>query len=399
MKLYETVNFCAACLSQNLTLLHDFGDSPLAGYFPKPGEVSEEFRMPMELKKCLDCGLVQVSPCVDDKLLFSDYRYLSRFAMSSHFEELADWVVRKLKCTNLRVLEIGSNDGTLLNKLKSRGMQVEGVDPATNVSSYAISSGHKIFCDYFSDDFVAKNQLENSYDLIVSCNSFAHISGIRQVAKGVSIALKEGGVFVVEVQAWPELVKLGTFDFVYHEHRYYYDLNSISNLLSQFGLLLHDAEIVKSHGNSYRLTFQKNGAKERAVEILKTEASLSDEQIRAGVNVFMSAINATRQKLNLLESEAKKVIAFGASGRGNMVLAQLSRTDDIRAVFDESPERIGREMGLTGIPIRDFRQLDQYEYDACLILAWNHAEEIINKWPHRGKLLIVPLPGLLERWT
>jgi len=93
------------------------------------------------------------------------------------------------------------------------------------------------------------------------------------------------------------------------------------------------------------------------------------------------------------------VIAFGASVRGNLVLAQLSRRDDIKAVFDESPERIGREMGLTGIPMGDFRQIDQCEYDTCLILAWNLAEEIINKWPHRGKLLIVPLHGLLERWT
>lgn len=74
-------------------------------------------------------------------------------------------------------------------------------------------------------------------------------------------------------------------------------------------------------------------------------------------------------------------------------------TDGIKAVFDELPERIGQEVGLTGILIRDFLQLTQYEYDAGLILAWSYAEEIINKWPHRRKLLMVPLPGLLERWT
>lgn len=399
MKPYEELKICASCNSQNLTTLHDFGDSPLAGYFPKCGDVSEEYKIPMQLKQCLDCKLVQVSPCVDDRLLFSDYRYLSRFAMSSHFEELSDWVVKKTKTTKLKILEIGCNDGTLLDKLSNKGMQVEGVDPAENVTSYAIQNGHQVFRDYFSDDFVSSRNLENAYDLIISCNSFAHMSGIRKVSKGVSLALKNGGLFIVEVQAWPELVRLRTFDFVYHEHRYYYDLHSINSLLSPFKLILVDAEIVKSHGNSYRLTFQKNGSKEVSAEVLKNEISLTVEQIKVGVNDFFEAIRAIRLELNSLELEGKRVVAFGASGRGNMILTKLSRTDDIEAVFDESPERIGREMALTGIPIKDFRELDELEYDVCLILAWNYAEEIVKKWPHRGKLLLVPLPQLRHKWS
>lgn len=399
MKLYEDVKSCASCRSKKLTTLYDFGDSPLAGYFPKPGEVSEEYRIPMQLKRCLDCELVQVSPCVDDKLLFSDYRYLSRFAMSVHFEELSDWIVNKVETTEIRVLEIGCNDGTLLDKLRTKGMQVEGVDPAANVANYAVSNGHKVYFDYFSDDFVVENGIQDKYDLVISCNSFAHISEIRKVSKGVALTLKDDGLFIVEVQAWPELVRFGTFDFVYHEHRYYYDLRSINNLLSQFNLFLIDAELVKSHGNSYRLTFRKNAGEEISSNVIRSENRLTIPQIRSGVKNFLGAIQETRLRLDALESENKRVIAFGASGRGNMILSQLSRTDDIKSVFDESPERVDREMALTGIPIRDFRALIDSEYDACLILAWNHAQEIIEKWPHEGKLLLVPLPRLIEYWT
>ena len=399
MKLHEEVTKCASCLSQSLMLIHDFGYSPLAGYFPKPGEVSEENRIPMQLKKCSNCELVQISPSVDDELLFKDYRYLSRFAMNSHFEELANWLLEKFGSNNLQVLEIGSNDGTLLDKLKSGGMQVVGVDPAENVASYAASRGHQIYCEYFSDDFVKESKIENSFDLIISCNSFAHISEIRKVSKGVSLALKDDGFFVVEVQAWPELVRVGAFDFVYHEHRYYYDLHSISNLLSQFGLFLIYAEIVKSHGNSYRLIFQKNIVGKSSSKVLKSEESLSYEQIKMGINFFLNAIATTKQKLITLSSEHKRIVAFGASGRGNMILAQFSTTSEILTVFDESPERIGREMAFTGIPVRDFRELNEFEYDACLILAWNHAEEIIKKWPHQGKLLIVPFPEMFEKMT
>jgi methylation protein EvaC len=399
MKLHEEVKRCASCLSQSLTLIHDFGYSPLAGYFPKPGEVSEENRIPMQLKKCSNCELVQISPSVDDELLFGDYRYLSRFAMNSHFEELANWLLEKFGSNDLRVLEIGSNDGTLLDKLKCSGMQVVGVDPAENVASYAASRGHQIYYEYFSDDFVRESKIENSFDLIISCNSFAHISEIRKVSRGVSLALKDEGFFVVEVQAWPELVKLGAFDFVYHEHRYYYDLNSISNLLSQFGLFLSYAEIVKSHGNSYRLIFQKNSARKSSSEVLKSEESLTYEQIKIGISYFLNAIATTKQKLIALSSEHKRIVAFGASGRGNMILAQFSTTSEILTVFDESPERIGREMAFTGIPVRDFRELNEFEYDVCLILAWNHAEEIIKKWPQQGKLLIVPFPQMFEKMT
>jgi methylation protein EvaC len=399
MKLYENIKNCASCNSGNLIILHDFGSSPLAGYFPKSGEASEQYRIPMQLMKCLDCELVQVSPCVDDDLLFRDYRYLSRFAMSKHFDELSNWIVNRIETTNIKILEIGCNDGTLLDKLRSRGIQVEGVDPAVNVANYAISNGHKIYCDFFSDVFVSERKLANNYDLIISCNSFAHISEIRKVCQGVTLALKENGIFIIEVQAWPELVRLGTFDFVYHEHRYYYDLRSISNLLKQFGLSLIDAEQVDSHGNSYRLTFQKNGNQERSSEVVSREKQLTVQQIKSGVNDFLNAINATSQRLDELSLQKKEIIAFGASGRGNMILAQFSRTDHIKAVFDESPERIGREMALTGIPIRDFRDLDASEYDVCLILAWNHAREIIEKWPHKRKLLLVPLPQLFEKFT
>ena len=106
-----------------------------------------------------------------------------------------------------------------------------------------------------------------------------------------------------------------------------------------------------------------------------------------GINFFLNAIATTKQKLITLSSEHKRIVAFGASGRGNMILAQFSTTSEILTVFDESPARIGREMAFTGIPVRDFRELNEFEYDACLILAWNHTEEIIKKRTNQGKIL------------
>ena len=398
MNVFTPITSCASCLTQNLSLLHDFGIVPLAGYFPIAGSQNQRFLIPLSLLRCNLCGLVQVTPSVEDSILFSDYRYLSGFAMKRHFEELANWIVAKFGLES-KVLEIGSNDGTLMDELAAKGFDITGVDPAENVTDRAKAKGHKVYNDYFSPKFILEHGLTDSYELVISCNSFAHISNIREICEGISLALRDKGSFIVEVQAWPELVKHGAFDFVYHEHRYYYDLNSISNLLLQFNLFLCQAEMTASHGNSYRLIFEKNGSKDKYLMSQSQEIRYTEEEITQKIEKFNRAIFILQQKLIDLKAQGKKVIAFGASGRGNMILGHLDFQGLIKAVYDESPERVGRTMGFTDIPVSAFNQLKSEDYDVCVILAWNHADAIIKKWPHGNKKLLKPLPELLEVLT
>ena len=399
MEFHHEVSTCASCLSKDLLILHDFGNVPLAGYFPLTNKVDPSNLIFMQLLKCCNCGLVQVNPNVDDQLLFLDYRYLSKYAMDSHFEELKEWIILRNFDRKSKVLEIGSNDGTLMDKLTSIGMRVEGVDPAENVAQHATARGHKVYNEFFSSDFITKHHLQENYDIIIACNSFAHISDIRGVCEGIFMALKNHGKFIVEVQAWPELVRQGAFDFVYHEHRYYYDLRSIHNLCSQFNLFICEAEVINSHGNSYRLVFEKNGPQNLSLKIIEKEIPLTIRQVKKNIKKYKDSIMNTKEELTYLKSLGHRIIGFGASGRGNMILGQTDLHGLLTAVFDESPERIGREMGFTQIPIKGFEHLLAEDYDSCLILAWNHTDQIVQKWPHKGKLLIKPLPELLKIFT
>lgn len=383
---------CSACQDNRLILLYDFGARPLAGYFPFPGEASEIYQKPMKLYRCNSCGLVQISPDISDLELFSNYRYMSKFSMSAHFQELAIFIKKLNLDSSARILEVGCNDGTLMNFLRENQMNVIGVDPAVNIVQRARDNGHEVFPEFFSKRFVEKQEFRSCYDLIISCNSFAHISNIRDVVEGISIALKESGRLLVEVQSLPKLVEDGSFDFVYHEHKYYYDLESIQNLVKPFGLFLEFVSPIEIHGGSYRLIFRKNGNVRKAREIVMSESRISNSKIRFSIQQFIRVLEILGEKIQSDFISGKRFVAFGAAGRGNLLLSYMGVNSCIRYVYDESPERIGRLMALSGIEVKNFKEINEFEYDECVVLAWNFFDSIIAKWPHKKKTLIKPLP-------
>jgi SAM-dependent methyltransferase len=393
---YHEVTNCLSCGHPTLEVLIDLGKTTLAGYFPEIGRANDKFGIPFSLVRCLNCKLIQSSPNVSDDFLFSDYRYVSGFAMKLHFQELAKWINQYLRNEHLSVIEIGCNDGTLMDFLREGNHSVVGVDPAKNIAALALEKGHKVFCDYFSESFVQENNLTNLFDVVISTNSFAHVSNIGDLVEGISLALKEKGRFIVEVQSWPQLVKSRAFDFVYHEHKYYYDLFSIQNVCQRANLELEYAQLIESHGGSYRLVFVKSKATKFVPHKLIEEEFLSDYAIGNAFVEYEMKVLHTVNKLEKMSADGYKIIGFGASGRGNMLASRFRFNSFIKKVFDESPERIGRELGLTGIQVFDFGKLEPEDYDACLIFSWNHKEQIVSKWPHKGKKLILPLPEYEE---
>ena len=397
MKGFHTeVKFCASCGELQPELLHDFGQVPLAGYFPISGEEDFRNRLPMTLLRCTTCSLIQISPIVQDSYLFSDYRYRSFFSMKNHFKQLASWLRSKGFSEETRILEIGSNDGTLLSELASLGFNPTGVDPATNIARHAVALGHKVIDGHFSEELVMNNDLYQKFDLVISCNSFAHITNIRDVAKATSQSLVDGGFFLVEVQAWDELVKRNAFDFVYHEHKYYYSVNSMENLLSQFGFKMELSDHVESHGGSFRFLFRKDSIESRK-EIIQRETDKDTElNFEISIRHFYKQIHSLESKLHEIHRSGGKVVGFGASGRANMLLGYMNVQGLLDAVYDESPERIGRNMGFTKIRVEPFSSLKSDDYSHCVVLAWNFFDSIFEKWPHSGKILLRPLPVLEE---
>ena len=391
---------CQSCGLTNLQEIYNFGKVPLAGYFPLKNDSTIKPKVIMILLKCDNCQLFQVYPDVPDDSLFEDYRYLSSIAMQKHFDNFADWFIDYFKPSNeAKILEIGSNDGPLLNALEVRGLNPIGIDPAANIAKEALNKGLKVIIDSFGQDSVELYNFTANFDFIISCNSFAHISKINSIAAAINSSLNTRGVFIVEVQSLYDLLEYSSFDFIYHEHKYYYSLRSIENLLRRHDLSLIDAKKIDSHGGSYRLVFSKSDEykSDTLINLLSLEKyeKFSKNSVVESIHIFMEQLKQFEYFLEELKKTNEKIIGFGASGRANMILGYMNDPKLlIDSIYDESQERIGRYMANSGIIIKRMDSLVEEEYDCCIIFAWNHAKSIIDKWPHKDKKLIVPFPYL-----
>lgn len=388
---------CGGCRKSTLTVIYDFGLVPLAGYFPKnKNEIFPD--IPMELLYCEPCKLYQISPDLEDGFLFHNYRYVSSIGMQEHFDKFATWFVANFNPSPMsKILEIGCNDGPFLKALTKLGFAPIGIDPATNIVKLAVQKGLNVINDFFGPKaLVDYNELQQ-LDYIFTSNSFAHISDIGTIAESISKALAPNGKVIIEVQNFHKLIKTSAIDFIYHEHKYYYTIESISNLLEANGLYLNKCHETDSHGGSYRFVFSKN----KSVFDFETKfliehelnSPITPEQIINSIIRYRTQLIKVDRFLSKEFQKGRSIVAFGASGRGNMLLSNL--IDSKRAidfVIDESPERIGRQMANHLIPIKDFNEVDYDDIDIILILAWNFSSHIINKWPSKEAIFVKPLP-------
>ena len=173
---YEKRIKCSSCDGTDFHIILDLGIVPLAGYFPSESELGTESKYPLRLLICKECKLVQTDSVIDSKLLFEDYRYLSSIGLSGHFSDVASKLNDKYDIKDKDILEIGCNDGVLLEPLCKLGANAVGIDPATNVVKIAKEKGLNVHNGYFN--YENHKSFENKFDLVLSNNTFAHIIDI-----------------------------------------------------------------------------------------------------------------------------------------------------------------------------------------------------------------------------
>jgi len=381
---------CASCKSTDFKVIYDFGKVPLAGSFPLKKDQTESH--PLMIVMCENCKLVQTDYLIDPEVLFKNYRYISSVGMQKHFNEYADWLVDIEGVDSSKViLEFGCNDGPLLYALKQKGIDALGVDPATNIVELGRKKDLDIMDDFFNDKFVLENNLKNHFDYILSSNSFAHIQNIQGVIEGVKLALKPGGKFIFEVQYFIDLVDKFQFDFMYHEHLFYYTITSLENLFKPHGLTILDFERVPIHSGSIRVIVGKGESKDKVKEQINKEKSYL--KLEGFTDNIKTAL--TNLKEALIQNSNIKVVGYGASGRANVVTSVLDLDETlIQYIIDESPERYNKWTANGKIPIYPPDKLKEDKPDLIVIFAWNFADMIIEKTKHLGVPYIIPFPEL-----
>lgn len=399
---------CRACHSHNLLLFLQLGPTPIPnGFLEAPNLHKAERFYPLDVCFCKDCGLVQLAHVVSAKVMFKNYVYIPSTSetMRTHFLSLAQNAIKKTGAKNGdQVVDIGSNDGTLLKAFKLKGMKILGVDPAENLAKKANREGIKTKCAMFTKD-IAKEIVQEFGEakIITATNVVAHIHDLDNFLEGIRILLSANGLLITEFPYLIDLIEKVEFDTIYQEHLTYFSITPLEKLLKKHNLSLVDVKRLPIHGGSIRVFISKKPKKqsvyvkkllslERKKEILNPDTYLK----------FRRKVDRVRHELVQLlwglRLKNKQIIGYGASAKGNVLLNYCRiGAETLDYIVDSIPYKQGKYTPGMRIPIFAESKLLKDQPDYTLLLAWNFADEIIkkqNEYRKRGGKFIIAIPKL-----
>jgi hypothetical protein len=397
---HRVVTRCRCCTGTRLDPVVDLGVVPLANAFQKTRD-ADEARFPLVLLRCHECGLLTLSVVVDPQVMFSDYPYVSGTSptMVEHFGAYARDVAARFKGF---VVEIGSNDGTLLRQLPE-GVKRLGVEPAKNVAELARQGGVPTMTAFFNAATAAQIVKEHGKaKAIIGNNVIAHIDDLDDLATAVTAVLDDDGAFVFEVPHAMTMQARVEFDTVYHEHLSYFSLRALTAWLKRHDFEVFDVGQSAVHGGSIRVHAARVGKQKllpSVEEVVAAEAAAGLDS-GSGWKQFAQKIAAIRtglpRLLDQLRGDGARVAAYGAAAKGNTLLCTCGLDKrHLRYVVDKSPLKQGLFTPGSRLPVVGPEALQREPVDVLLVLAWNLLPEIrqqLARWEHDGGRFVVPLP-------
>ncbi|MBN1559404.1 methyltransferase domain-containing protein [candidate division KSB1 bacterium] len=407
-----TVSYrCRFCNSQNVHSMIDLGMSPLCENYLSANQLNDmEPFYPLHVYVCQDCFLVQLEQFVPREEIFSEYAYFSSYASSwvQHARDYTEMVIERFGLTAAHfVVELASNDGYLLQHFVKRGIPVLGIEPAANVAQAAIDKGIWTKIMFFDDLSVEELLGDGSKpDLLIGNNVLAQVPDLNSFVRGMKLYLKDGGVITMEFPHLLNLMEKNQFDTIYHEHFSYFSLIAVDKIFAGHGLQIFDVEEIPTHGGSLRI-FACHAEDETKSRTLRLR-QLWQREIDAGLNTlaaysyFAEQVKETKRKILAFliqaKREGKKIIGYGAPGKGNTLLNYCGiRTDFLDFTVDKNPYKHYKFLPGTHIPIYPPEKMNDARPDYVFILPWNFKDEImgqiafIRDW--NGKF-VVPIPEL-----
>ncbi len=378
---------CGAAVRECL----DLGRQPVSNGYLRPQDVGRENFYHLKVGICTSCTMVQQLEELPREWMFgAEYPYRSSLSsvMTEHFRRAARrFLETELTGEDPFVVEIGSNDGILLETISAAGVRHLGVDPSAEAADLALDKGIRVHVEFFDESSAAAvRATEGPADLIFSANTFSHISYMDSVWAGLDALLAPNGVFVVEDRYLGDIVASTIFDQIYDEHFYLFAVRSVRALAAHFGFELVDVEHLPVHGGSFRYTIARPGARRPSAAVGEAvaregELGLADESTfhRFAANIDGICTDLVGL-LHELRDAGKRVVGYGATAKSATLTSYAGiGTDLVPYIVDSTPEKQGRFMPGSHIPIRSIDEFAEPYPDYAVLFAWSHAEEVIAK--------------------
>jgi SAM-dependent methyltransferase len=403
------VSCCQVCGSDRLELVVDLGHQPLCDSLPSVDQLdAPEVTYPLRQLWCRDCTLSQLDYVVPGDVVYhQDYPYRSGITkeLSTYQSAFAQDVISDLGIQrDSLVVDIGSNDGTLLSGFKQRGMRALGVEP-TNIGKIARESGIDTLQAFFNEDTARRIvETHGQAKLVTATNVFAHMAPLGAVLRGIEQLLAPDGVFILENHYLLDVMKTGQFDTIYHEHLRTYSLRSLVKLFSFYDLTPIDVREVSRYGGNIRVYVAKGKdrpVKSSIADLLKKEEVFGLSRPET-YTAFRQLAEKTKIDLMKLAIDCKdKGLSFvgnSCPGRCSTLLNYVGIDKTLMPYICEQPTSLKLGLHLPGkhIPIVDNERLIREQPDYVVLLAWHYAEPIAQQLRARGlkSKLVMPLPSV-----
>jgi SAM-dependent methyltransferase len=399
---------CRVCDGGGLETFLSLGPQPLANAFLRtPADLAAERKFPLDVAFCLRCALVQTPDVIDPELLFRDYVYRSGFSslMAGHFRGYARGLAEELRLgRDDLVVEVASNDGTLLKQFQACGVRTLGVEPARNLAAEARAAGVETVEEFFGRETGAKLRRERGpARAVVANNVLAHVDDTVDFLRGARELLADGGRLVVESPYLGELLDGLEYDTIYHEHLCYLSVAPLLHACKAAGLDVVRVDFTPVHGGSLRLHATPatgRGHSEAALALVEQERArglLDPARYRRFAQDVAAHREALVGLLRQLRSEGKRIAAYGAPAKGNTLLNWCAIGPElVEFTVDRNPGKVGTMTPGMHLPVRPVAELAKAKPDVVLVLPWNLVDEIVAQQAELargGTRFLVPIPA------
>jgi len=400
---------CRGCGGRNLTRFLSLGPTALANSFLRsPEEFRDEARFPLDVYFCRDCSLTQLLDVIHPEVLFRHYIYVTGTSdtIARHNREYARTIAGLLHLSSSDlVIEVASNDGSLLTCFRDLGIRTLGIEPASNIAEIARSRGIETMNEFFCSAMARKvRETYGPARAVIANNVLAHVDEPCDFLSGARTLIGEEGLIITEFPYAGEFLDRLEYDTVYHEHLCYFSVTPILRMFERAGLAILRIDSVAVHGGSLRVyagQWERNGRHAESVQAMAREECSRGLTGFARYEEFGEKTAANRQAIRdllcRLKSEGRSVAGYGAPAKGNTLLNYCGiDTSLVPYTVDKNPLKVGTYTPGTHIPVLPVETLLERQPDYVLILAWNFAGEIMEQqreYHRRGGRFIIPIPA------